>query len=203
MMCKSGGFNLTKFLCNSKVVLDTIPACDRRKSVAEFNLMNQQLPTEAVLGVLWNVDQDVFTFKVKLKDKAMSKRGMLSTLSSIYDPLGFVTSFILQGRKILQKLCEEKINWDDEVNQKFKDSWENWKHCIKQLESVKINRCFMNCNYQKITHCSLHHFTDASESGYDVVTYIRTVNEEGKIYCQKKAEERVYLMLQYYRKLKK
>ena len=41
----------------------------------------------------------------------------------------------------------------------------------------------MNCNYQKITHCSLHHFTDASESGYGVVTYIRTVNEEGKIYC--------------------
>ena len=38
----------------------------------------------------------------------------------------------------------------------------------------------MNCNYQKITHCSLHHFTDASESGYGIVTYIRTVNEEGK-----------------------
>ena len=183
MMCKSGGFNLTKFLCNSKVVLDTIPACDRRKSVAEFNFMNQSLPADAALGVLWNVDQDVFTFNVKLKDKAMSRRGMLSTLSSIYDTLGFAAPFILQGRKILQKLCEEKINWDDEVNQKFKDSLENWKHCIKQLESVKINRCFMNCNYQKITHCSLHHFTDASESGYDVVTYIRTVNEEGKIYC--------------------
>ena len=41
----------------------------------------------------------------------------------------------------------------------------------------------MNCNYQKITHCSLHHFTDASESGYGIVTYIRTVNEEGTIYC--------------------
>ena len=33
LMCKSGGFHLTKFLTNSKGVLEAVPACDRRKSV--------------------------------------------------------------------------------------------------------------------------------------------------------------------------
>ena len=36
-----------------------------------------------------------------MKEKPKTKRGMLSTRSSAYDPLGFVAPFILQGR-ILQ-----------------------------------------------------------------------------------------------------
>ena len=31
LMCKSSGFHLTKFLGNSKKVLEAIPACDRKK----------------------------------------------------------------------------------------------------------------------------------------------------------------------------
>ena len=34
-MCKSEGFNLTKFLSNTKAVLETIPVYDRRKGVDE------------------------------------------------------------------------------------------------------------------------------------------------------------------------
>ena len=39
-MCKSGGFHLSKFLTNSKEVLEAVRACDRRKSVVEFNFNN-------------------------------------------------------------------------------------------------------------------------------------------------------------------
>ena len=46
LMCNSGGFHLTKFLKNSKEVLEAVPACDRRKSVVEYNFNNQSLPTE-------------------------------------------------------------------------------------------------------------------------------------------------------------
>ena len=66
-MCKSGGFHLTKFLTNSKKVLETVPACDRRKSIVECNFNNQSLPTETALGVLWNMD-DVFTLKVNMNE---------------------------------------------------------------------------------------------------------------------------------------
>ena len=99
LMCKSGRLHLKKFSTNSKKVLEAMPACDRRKSVVECNLSNQSLPTETALGVFSNIE-DVFTFKVNIKQKPKTRRGILSTLSSVYDPLGFLAHFILQGRKI-------------------------------------------------------------------------------------------------------
>ena len=69
LMCKSGGFNLTTFLSNTKTVLETIPAYDRRKGVDEQQLTNQTLLTEVALGVLWDVENDIFIFRVNLKKK--------------------------------------------------------------------------------------------------------------------------------------
>ena len=106
LMCKSGRFHLAKFLTNSKEVLEAVPACDGRKSVVEYNFNNQSLPKETALEVLWNIEDDVFTFKVNMKKKPNIRRGMLSTLISVYDPLGFDAPFILQRRRILQHLCE-------------------------------------------------------------------------------------------------
>ena len=48
-MCKSG-FNLTKFLSNSKAVLKTIAVYDRIKGVDGQQLTNQTLPTEGAFG---------------------------------------------------------------------------------------------------------------------------------------------------------
>ena len=83
---------------------------DRRKGVDEQQLTNQTLPTEAALGVLWDVENDMFIFRVNLKEKPGTRRGMLSILSSIFDPLGLVSPFVLKGRKILQQLCEKISN---------------------------------------------------------------------------------------------
>ena len=91
-MCKSESFNLTKFLSNSKAVLETIPVYDR-KGVDEQQLTNQTLRTEAVLGVLWDVEYDMFIFRVSWKKKPGTRRGMLSILSSIFDPLDVIICF--------------------------------------------------------------------------------------------------------------
>ena len=48
-MCASG-FRLTKFLCNSKKVLQSIPEDDRRAGVKDKDLVGK-LPSENTLGV--------------------------------------------------------------------------------------------------------------------------------------------------------
>ena len=65
-------------------------------------------------------------FEVGLKEKPNTNRGMLSMVSSIYDPLGLVSPFILEGRQIVQKLCFSKLNWDEPVNEDVKQYWQNW-----------------------------------------------------------------------------
>ena len=118
-----------------------------------------------------------------MKEKPKTRRGMLSTLSSVYDPLGFVAPFILQGRKILQHLCEENLQWDEIVPQSIQDNWEEWKRNVQQLSGIKIQRCLIAKGSKQIKHCSLHHFSDASEEGYGQVTYLQTVDENSRIFC--------------------
>ena len=50
-MCASGGFKLTKFLSNSKQVLQPIDEADRRQGVKDKDLIDD-LPAEQALGVL-------------------------------------------------------------------------------------------------------------------------------------------------------
>ena len=50
-MCASGGFKLTKFLSNSKQVLQSIDEADKRQGVKDKDLIDD-LPAEQALGVL-------------------------------------------------------------------------------------------------------------------------------------------------------
>ena len=61
------------------------------------------------------MESDTLQFRIELKDKPLSRRGILSTVSSVFDPLGLVAPFILVGKRILQELCRDGVGWDDEV----------------------------------------------------------------------------------------
>ena len=56
--------------------------------------------------MVWNIKADTFGFKISLKDKPLTKKGMLSELSPVYDPLGLASAFILKGRRIIQRLFQ-------------------------------------------------------------------------------------------------
>ena len=48
-----------------------------------------------------------------LKLTRYTRLGLLSILSSAYNPLGLGTPFMLKGRQIIQQLCQEKLQWDE------------------------------------------------------------------------------------------
>jgi hypothetical protein len=82
-----GGFKLTKFMSNSRRVLEAVPV--ERRALPDLDLSLDQLPIERTLGVHWNVEDDAFCFKIKPCDKPNTMRGVLSCVSSFYDPMGF------------------------------------------------------------------------------------------------------------------
>ena len=99
-ICASGDFKLTKFLSNSKQVLQSIDEADRRQGVKDKDLMGD-LPAERALGVLWDTETDKFGFRVTLKQKSWTRRGLLSVISSVYDLLGFATPLLLHGKVLI------------------------------------------------------------------------------------------------------
>ena len=58
-MWGEGGFNPTKFICNRKEVLQSLPECHRRSEVKNSNL-DGSLPLERALAISWDIDKDMF-----------------------------------------------------------------------------------------------------------------------------------------------
>ena len=121
-----GGFRLTKSLSNSRAVIDSIPASERANEVKDLDLDRDELPIERALGVNWNTESDKFVLKIVARDKPATRRGLLSIVSSVYDPLGFVRPFILRAKLILQDLCRRKLSWDDAVPEEYLANWNRW-----------------------------------------------------------------------------
>ena len=164
-MCASGGFKPTKIISNRVEVLQSVTKTERRKGVKNINLNNGiVLRTERALGVKWNIENDQLGFTVSLGDKPFTRRGMLSTISKIYDSLGLAAPFLLKGKIILQDLCKNNYSWDDDVPSNFTKDWESWKVQLHLLKNVFTKRCFKPPGF---ACCSLHHFSDASQAAID------------------------------------
>ncbi|XP_052263633.1 uncharacterized protein LOC127866840 [Dreissena polymorpha] len=181
-LMKRGDFRLTKWLSNSRKVLDAIPETERAPSVVKLQL-GDSLPKDRALGVLWNVNDDTINFKVKLEDRPVTRRGMLSIVSSIYDPLGLVSPVTLRAKAILQSLCREKIGWDDVAPQISGNEWRRWLSSQQHLENVAVKRCLRNNNTGKLKDVQLHVFNDGSELGYGACAYLRLVDENDSVSC--------------------
>lgn len=124
-LCNSGNLRLHKFVSNSQQVLDSLPKDDCAETVRNQDLKLGEQQIERALGVKWCVTSNHFQFQVVVNERPLSRKGVLSTIASIYDPLGFVAPFVLQGKQILQQLCHEKMDWDEPLSSELKPQWES------------------------------------------------------------------------------
>ena len=63
--------------------------------------------------MVWKVENDTHEFKITLVDKPLTRRGILVTVSSIYDRLGLVGPLLLPGRRTFPQICCERKDWDE------------------------------------------------------------------------------------------
>ena len=180
-LLSKGGFHLTKWLTNCPDVLNSIPAHERCTSVQQHVIDTST--NERVLGVLWNVSDDTFGFRVALPEKPVTRRGILSTLSSLYDPLGFVAPVTLHPKLLLQSLCKAGVTWDERLTPEQVANWQTWLNNLADLNEVHIPRCFKPPGFGQITSFQIHHFADSSSEAYGACSYLRLTNEQGSIHC--------------------
>ena len=168
-----GGFHLSKWVSNSRYVLETIPECERSKELKNIHLKEDKLPIERALGLKWNVETDKFTFNISAKDQPSTRRGILSTISSIYDLLGFISPYILKAKLILQRLCKDNVGWDEHISGLNLNEWENWLDDLTKLKNFEVTRCYVETGIGNAVVNQLHHFSDASKMGYGVAVAAR------------------------------
>ena len=114
----------------------------------------------------WHVESDELGFKIVLKDKPLKAAPIL-----------------LPGKKILQDLCKEKIDWDDPLPEEYRVCWERWRNGLPTLERFVLARCLKPLNFGTSVSRQIHSFSDASFIGYGQVSYLRQVNDRQEIHC--------------------
>jgi len=85
------------------------------------------------LGLQWNSTTDKLMLCLHIKqDKVPTKRSVLRSIASIYDPLGLLNPIIIQFKIFMQILCQLKVNWDDPLNTEVKEHWQEKTDLIEK-----------------------------------------------------------------------
>ena len=61
--------------------------------------------------------------------------------------------------------------------------WQRWLTDLPKLSQLAIERCLKPANFGRIVSSQLHHFSDASEIGFGLVSYLRLSDGHGGIHC--------------------
>ncbi|KAI3356834.1 hypothetical protein L3Q82_003487 [Scortum barcoo] len=181
-VCRTGNLHLHKFVSNDKDVTAAIPPQELAQT-KDLDMALGELSVERALGVQWCVEADEFQFRVTVKDNPLTRRGVLSTVASVFDPLGLAAPFILLGKQILQTLCRDKVGWDEALPAHILPKWESWLRDLPHLAALKIPRSYLPLSFGEITQYELHNFSDASLSGYGTCSYLRAISKTGQISC--------------------
>ena len=180
-LLKEGGFRLTKFASNSREVLQSISPELRANPSLDLDL--DQLPLERALGVFWDAQSDTFKFKASQSGKPPTKRGVLSIVSSLFDPLGFLSPFVFSAKILLQELWRDKLPWDRQIPEPYLSQWQRWLEELTRVITIGIPRCYKVQSLRNSSTVQLHNFADASRRGYAAVSYLRFADEKGVIHC--------------------
>ena len=174
-----GEFKLTKFAANDREILKLIDDDDLAKEVKELapNTVSK------ALGIKWDVFQDSFYYVSKgiSDDGEVTRRKILSYVSSLYDPLGLVCPVVICGKLIFQKVTRLQLSWDSVVPSHLSDRWLSWVSTLSDLDSLRFDRCVLQAGFEDAA-VELHHFGDASSTAYGVCCYLRAINLEGRIH---------------------
>nr|XP_054772241.1 uncharacterized protein LOC129280217 [Lytechinus pictus] len=159
-------------MSNSPAVVESIPVDERAKELSGVDLNYDALPVDRALGITWNVETDCFGYKILPKGKPFTRRGLLSVVSSTYDPMGFASPFVVRGKLILQELCRKELAWDDPIPVVDKEKWLIWLNELPDIEQFTVNRCIRPHGFAEPVKYDLHHFSDASEGAYGAASYL-------------------------------
>lgn len=70
-------------------------------------------PVQCSLGLNWDLSNDTFTFRVASTKRPFTRRGVLATVNSLFDPLGLTARISIQGKFLLRELTHDTVDWDE------------------------------------------------------------------------------------------
>ena len=193
-------FNLRKWRTNSKELCEFIEPFDVNIEIVKNDAVNMGIVNSQtvnsefvhktkngkVVGIKWDDDNDKLIFRLNeiFKDALNiqpTKRNILSVMSTIYNPVGYLQPVTIQLKNLFQEICKLKVDWDDVIEEIF-PKWNSICTYLNSLQEIVINRCYYVYQFDDpIDSYYLHGFSDSSLAAYAACIYLKSVSGSGNI----------------------
>ena len=159
----SYGFKLQKFSTNSPTMLNIL-------SMEGLDISNSQVN---LFGINWNPKTDQISIReVKLESECRTKREILKSLNSNFDPLGTSIPIFNRAKWFLHNLqINGTLGWDDQLDSNKIAEWRTICKSVNSFEVQSLDRFIGNYNHKY----DLLGFTDASKIFLGCVLYLRNL----------------------------
>ncbi|XP_075990316.1 uncharacterized protein LOC142985966 [Anticarsia gemmatalis] len=174
-LLKGGGMNLRKWSANHPALLANLTS-DQVSTNNRFDFKQDE--SQKTLGLGWNTTTDTFSFNWNLDSKQFqpTKRCLLSEISKLYGPLGWLSPITVTAKLLFQRVWITKIGWDETLPTDISDEWVKLKHELPVVKNIQLYRWIGGTE----SNLELLGFCDASEKAFACVVYSRVINEHGQ-----------------------
>ncbi|XP_037924408.1 uncharacterized protein LOC119660102 [Hermetia illucens] len=151
---------------------------EKLRQIFDTNESNN-ISKHKVLGLIWFMEIDTLAVDLErlcqqISFDVVTKRTILQTLASVYDPLGMLSPFVIKMKLIFQEAWKQSLAWDEILPASMLHEWKKSVSEIHLLRALTISRYVFDSPHQ--VEKQLHIFADASPKAYGSVAYIRSRN---------------------------
>lgn len=176
-LLQRGKFELRKWASNSSRLLENIDDGNHGLACSKNLQLDENLK---ILGVAWNPLLDVFQFRATLPSTiSQTKRSILSTITKLFDPLGWSTPVTVTAKIFLQQLWQVKLDWDAKLPVQLQEKWTSIQSSLAGLHNLELDR--WTSQGSDTVKCELHGFSDASSVAYAAAVYLTIQSVSGEI----------------------
>ena len=183
-------FNLRKWRTNNKELREFMKMLSVNNQIINNNTVNTEsaniVKYTKVLGIEWDDIRDklVFHLNETFEDAVNikpTKRNILSIISTIYDPVGYLQPVTIQLKILFQEICKLNVGWDEVIDD-LMPKWNSICNYLNSLQEIIIDRCYYVYKFHDpIVHYYLHGFSDSSLAAYASCVYLKCVSKSGNI----------------------
>ena len=179
---KKYGLNMHKVRSNSPAVVEALQDDGTNTTEGESLLSSSIVQVPRALGVTWDERSDNLHVLLDLPARPFTRRGLLATTNTAFDPIGIAAPVILGGRILQRKILSQfpakaKADWDEPLPEKFLDQWKIWLNGVAGKSSISVDRCLYPMASSSVRE--IHVFADASTEAISAVAYARSVGADG------------------------
>ena len=108
----------------------------------------------------------------------LSKCSIFCISAGVFDPLGFLSFFVVKLKILFQLLCTNRNSWDEPLEGELLLKWQAILE-FAALDQITVPMYYLK-KCQKPIEVQLHGFSDASKDAYAAVIYVRSIYANGE-----------------------